>query len=59
MISDLQKYLTVALAIAIVGISYYFLLLPANERIESRCAASGGYVLIRPGSISQCLRSAR
>ena len=45
------------LVIFALGTGYYFLLKPANVRIEYECAARGGQVLSQPASVSKCLYS--
>ena len=42
-------------AIILLAVGYWTLLNRANDRIESRCTAQGGQVLVTPGEVSRCL----
>jgi len=61
----MQTLKTAAISTTIVGgillmvIGYVGLLNRANAKIEARCAANGGQVLVTPGDISRCLQPAR
>jgi hypothetical protein len=44
---------TLVIILTIAG--YVALLNRANDRIETRCSAQGGQVLVTPGEVSRCL----
>ena len=46
------------LVILLATAGYAALLTNANARIEARCAAQGGQVIVTPGEVSRCLRPA-
>jgi hypothetical protein len=46
------------LLIILATAGYVTLLRNGNARIEARCAAQGGQVLVTPGQVSRCLRPA-
>ena len=43
------------LVIALATAGYAALLTNANAKIESRCTARGGQVLVTPGEVARCL----
>jgi hypothetical protein len=43
------------LVIALATASYAALLNTGNARIEARCTARGGQVLVTPGEVARCL----
>ena len=50
------KATTIALLVIILATACYVALLRnGNPRIESRCIAQGGQVIVAPGELSRCL----
>ena len=47
------------LVITLATVGYALLLNSANAKIEARCAANGGQVLVMLGEVSKCLQPAR
>jgi protein-S-isoprenylcysteine O-methyltransferase Ste14 len=53
-----EVFVYLGIGIAFLAIAA-FLLSITNPRIEAKCAAKGGQVLVRPGQISSCLYPAK
>lgn len=55
----IRAYSIAALVIIAIAVGYALLLKTANAKVEARCAANGGQVLVTPGDVSKCLQPAR
>jgi hypothetical protein len=55
----IRIYATATLVIVAIAVGYALLLKTANAKVEARCAANGGQVLVTPGDVSRCLQPAR
>lgn len=55
----IRIYGTATLVIVAIAFGYALLLKTANAKVEARCAANGGQVLVTPGDVSRCLQPAR